>query len=172
MALYEHPSNKGARPTSITGSMLKPPLTGVDECTSWTLTFTEHLRAQANLSCSISLSSPTPAVTIRYVKGNILIQPPIYRPTTFTVQYFDKPGSGKVAKEETKTFEYVGSGWHFEADEVARCIRDGKLQSDTWGHDKSLLLMDVFDEVRPSLYDLPRRCHLTPTPSSGYRSGP
>lgn len=45
-------------------------------------------------------------------------------------------------------FEYVGNGWHFQADEVARSVRDGKLQSDIWTHDKSLLLMDVFDEVR------------------------
>jgi hypothetical protein len=51
-------------------------------------------------------------------------------------------------KEETRRFEYVGVGWHFEADEVARCVRDGKAQSELWGHDKSLLEMEIFDEVR------------------------
>ncbi|KAI0072698.1 NAD(P)-binding protein [Panus rudis PR-1116 ss-1] len=148
LALYEHPSNKKNRPTQITGSILKTPLTGVDSSTSFTLNFTETLRAQAILSCSITLPPPSPGVTIRYRNGNILIQPPIYCPKTFIVQYFDKPGSGFVVKEEKRSFKYIGGGWHYEADEVARCIRDGKVESDTWGHDKSLLLMDVFDEVR------------------------
>lgn len=148
LALYEHPANKNARPTSITGSILKSPLTGVDSSTSFTLNFTEHLKAQAILSCSITLPALAPGVAIRYRNGNILVQPPIFRPTSFTVQYFDKPGSGKVAREETRTVSYPGGAWFYEADEVARCIRDGKLESETWGHDKSLLLMDVFDEVR------------------------
>lgn len=149
LALYEHPANKKALPTSITGSILKSPLTGVDSSTTFTLNFTEHLQAQAILSCSITLPAPTPGVTIRYRNGNILVQPPIYRPLSFTVQYFDKPGSGNVVREETRTFSHVGGGWFYEADEVARGVRDGKLESEMWGHDKSLLLMDVFDEVRP-----------------------
>ena len=148
LALYEHPANKKALPTSISGSMVKTPLTGVDRSTSWTLNFTETLQAQAILSCNITLPSPTPSATIRYRNGNILIQPPIYKPPSFTVQYFDKPGSGKIVREEKKTFEILGGGWHYQADEVARCIRDGKIESDVWSHDKSLLLMDVFDEVR------------------------
>ena len=37
---------------------------------------------------------------------------------------------------------------HFQADEVARCLRDGKLESSVWTHEKSLLEMSVFDEVR------------------------
>lgn len=45
-------------------------------------------------------------------------------------------------------FEYVGGGWHFQADEVARCVRDGKKESALWGHNKSLLEMEIFDEVR------------------------
>jgi predicted dehydrogenase len=148
LGLYEHPANKKAKPTSITGSILKSPLTGVDSSTSFTLNFTEHLQAQAILSCSITLPTMAPGVTMRYRNGNILVQSPIYRPTSFTVQYFDKPGSGKVVREETRTFSHVGGGWYYEADEVARCVRDGKLESETWGHDKSILLMEVFDEVR------------------------
>lgn len=54
-------------------------------------------------------------------------------------------------REEKRVFSHVGGGWHFEADEVARCIRDGKLESELWGHEKSLLIMDVFDEVRFNL---------------------
>lgn len=147
VGLYEHPANKSTRPTSISGSMLKTPLTDVDSSTSFTLNFTETLRAQAILSCSITLPPREPGVTIRYEKGNILIASPIYRPPSFTVQYFDKRGSGNVVREETFKFSHTGGGWYYEADEVARCLRDGKIESEIWGHDKSLLLMDVFDEV-------------------------
>ncbi|KAH8116263.1 NAD-binding protein [Phellopilus nigrolimitatus] len=146
-ALYEHPKNANARP-AISGSMLKTPLTGVDSSTSFTLTFSGGLRAQAVLTCSITLPAPNPGVVIRYRNGSILIAPPIYCPTQFIVQYFDKPGSGKVVREETRHFEYVGKGWHFQADEVARCVREGKLESEIWSHEKSLLEMDIFDEVR------------------------
>ena len=59
-----------------------------------------------------------------------------------------RPALGlEVVKEEKKERDYVGNGWHFEADEVARCVRDGKLESALWSHDKSVLLMETFDEV-------------------------
>ena len=150
LALYEHPSNKNARPSSITGSIVKTPITGVDASTSFTLNFTEHLRAQAILSCSMTVPSAHFGATIRYKNGNVLVKAPIYRPPAFTVQYYDKPG-GDVVREETKAFKYVGGGWHYEADEVARCIRDGKLESDLWGHEKSIIMMEVFDEVGTSI---------------------
>ncbi|KAJ3486810.1 hypothetical protein NLI96_g3983 [Meripilus lineatus] len=148
IGLYEHPSNKNARPSKVTGNIVKTKLTGVDSSTAFVLNFTETLQAQAILSCSITLPPASPGVIIRYRNGNIHISSPIYRPKSFVVQYFDKPGSGVVVKEEKRAFNYVGNGWCYEADEVARCVRDGKLESDLWGHEKSLLLMDVFDEVR------------------------
>lgn len=128
--------------------MLKTPLTGVDSSTSFTLNFTEGLRAQAVLSASITLPATSPGVTIRFRKGNIIIEPQIYSSRKFTVQRFDKPGSGVIVSEDIRHFEYVGKGWHFQADEVARCVRDGKLESGVWTHAHSLLEMDIFDEVR------------------------
>ena len=160
LALYEHPANKKALPTSISASMVKTPLTGVDRSTSWTLNFSETLEAQAILSCSINLPNMQYGATIRYRNGNILVEAPLFRPPSFTVQYFDKPGSGKVVKEEKKTFEHPGGGWFYEADEVARCVRDGKIESETWGHDKSLLLMDAFDEVRHRSWNDVIQCSL------------
>jgi hypothetical protein len=148
MAMYEHPDNKGEDPGHIAASMLKTPITGVDVATTFVLTFNKTLRAQAILSCSITLPAPRPGGCIRFRNGNIVIQAPIYKPGSFTVEYFDQPGSGNVVGRETKEFSYVGGGWHFQADEVARCIRDGKPESSEWGHDKSLLEMRVFDEVR------------------------
>ncbi|KAF6761551.1 hypothetical protein DFP72DRAFT_803397 [Ephemerocybe angulata] len=156
IALYENPANNKAQPTTITGNMLKTPLTGVDSSTAFTLSFSptessgSSLAAQAILSCSITLDAPKPGVTIRFERGTITIDPPIYCPKSFKVSYLNKGNKSGGATQGTleRTFEYVGKGWHFQADEVARCVRDGKLESDSWGHDKSLLEMDIFDEVR------------------------
>ena len=158
MALYEYPTNKATRPAHITGSMVKTPLTGVDASTSWTLSFSPSkdtrstLAAQAILSTNIHVKQHSPAVVIRYQHGVIEIPSPPYAPKGFTVTYFD-PNKDL----ETKEFpvDWQGGGWHFQADEVARCVRDGKLESDLWGWNKSLLEMDVFDEVgfRIHLFD-------------------
>lgn len=136
--------------------MLKTPLTDVDSSVAFSLTFDSDpavasassatgFAAQAVLSCSITLNPVEPGVIIRFERGTILIKPPIFCPKEFTVQYLDK--KGKLVKEEKRVFEYVGGGWHFQADEVARCVRDGKKESLLWGHEKSLLEMSVFDEV-------------------------
>jgi predicted dehydrogenase len=127
--------------------MLKTPLTHVDRNTSFTVTFSSSdLAAQAILSCSINASKMKPSVTIRFERGAIIIGTPIYCPSEFTVQYFGK--DGEVVKEERKAFDHVGGGWHFQADEVARCVREGKKESALWGHNKSLVEMDIFDEVK------------------------
>lgn len=127
--------------------MIKTPITDVDQSTVFSVIFSKgKLAAHASLSCSITLNSTEPGVTIRFQKGNILVKPPIYCPKEFTVQRYDK--SGKVVKEERRVFAYEGGGWHFQADEVARCVRDGKKESSLWSHDKSLVEMSIFDEVR------------------------
>ncbi|KAF8518054.1 NAD(P)-binding protein, partial [Hysterangium stoloniferum] len=147
VALYENIANGRQRPSSIVGSMLKTPITGVDSSTSITLNF-DKLEAQAILTTSITLPSPNPPLTMRFKKGNIIIASPIYCPPSFTVQYFSKPGSGVIVKEETRMFSHTGRGHHFIADAAARSIRDGKIENDTWNLECSLVQMEIFDEVR------------------------
>ena len=133
--------------------MLNTPLTPVDSSTVFSLTFSgSKLAAQAALSCSLTLNPLDPGVTIHFERGTIMISSPIYCPKEFKVQYLGK--NGKIEKEERRVFEYVGGGLHFEADEVARCVRDGKKESALWGHEKSLLEMSIFDEVRRSIRQL------------------
>ncbi|KAG7093979.1 hypothetical protein E1B28_007609 [Marasmius oreades] len=153
ITLFEHPSNNSTKP-SVTGSILKTPITGVDANTSFTLNFSQaNLSAQAVLSCSIN-ANPIGAggngVTIRYEKGIIRVGEPIFCPKSFEVTYLEKDqqGRNRVVKEEKIFFEYRGGGWYFQADEVARCVRDGKIESNVWTHAKSLLQMEIFDEVR------------------------
>ncbi|KAG5642637.1 hypothetical protein DXG03_002475 [Asterophora parasitica] len=147
VALYENPRNKLAHPSNISGTMLKTPLTNVDLNTAFTVTFAAaELAAQAILSCSINVTTQQSGVHIRFERGTITIPAPIFCPKEFTVKFFGK--DGPIIKEERKVYDYVGGGWHFQADEVARCVRDGKKESDLWGHNKSLVEMEIFDEVR------------------------
>jgi len=147
IALYEHPDNERARPSNITGAMVKTPITNVDSSTVFILDF-QPIQAQAILSCGITITYPNPSVTIRFRNGNILLHGPPFKPTSLTIQHFDKAGSAKIVREEKKEFSFEGGGWQFQADEVAKCVRDGKLESELWSHDKSLLEMEIFDTVR------------------------
>ena len=36
----------------------------------------------------------------------------------------------------------------WEADEAGRCLRDGKLESETMGWEESIVIMETMDEVR------------------------
>lgn len=96
-------------------------------------------------------------MTIRFRAGNILVFGPPYKPTSLTIQYLEKPGSSDVAKEvqysnSTSFLDggigFEGGGWHFQADDVARSVRDGKKESGLWGLEKSIVEMEIFDEVR------------------------
>lgn len=147
IALYERPTNDRLEQPTVSASMVKTPITGVDRSTCFTLTF-PALAAQAQLSCNINLPSSRTSATLRFRNGNIVIPEPLYRPRCFTVQYFDKPGSGNATHEGTTHFEYFGAGLQYQADEVARSVRDGKRESSVWGHDKTLLAMEIFDEVK------------------------
>ncbi|KAI0320876.1 hypothetical protein OF83DRAFT_1052271 [Amylostereum chailletii] len=146
IALYEYSANNKGTP-SVSASIIKTRITGVDRNTSFTLNFPD-IDAQAVLSCSINLPATPIGATIRFRNGNIIIPHPLYCPKEYTVQYFDKPGGNEVYKQVTTKVPYVGMGLHFEADELARCVRDGKLESELWGHNKTLLAMTVYDEVR------------------------
>jgi hypothetical protein len=163
IALYEHPGNNCAKPSNIAGAMLKTSLTNVDRNTSFTVTWSlPDFSAQAVLSCSINAHAHETAVIINFERGAIKIPSPIFCPKEFIVQRH-----GQVMQEERKSYEYTGGGWHFQADEVARCLRDGKRESSLWGHDKSLLQMEIFDEVTLGLSILEHAIEIIVGSSSG-----
>jgi hypothetical protein len=80
-------------------------------------------------------------------KAILLITGPPYKPTTFHIVPHPNPGAIK----ERQTFNYPGhpgGSMHYEADECARCIRDGKLESVRMPHEESRVVQSWFDEVR------------------------
>lgn len=82
-----------------------------------------------------------PCARIMGTKGEIQIAHPPYRPTKFSIL---KRGEKPVERE----FPIPGDGKFYEADETARCIRDGKLESGTFPLEESLLIMRDMDRVR------------------------
>jgi hypothetical protein len=75
---------------------------------------------------------------------------PTFAPESYTI-YEKYQGYEEIhSKEaETKTFKiHHGRGMHYQADYVARSIRDGKLECEHCDHAESRIVMQVFDKVR------------------------
>lgn len=43
--------------------------------------------------------------------------------------------------------EMEGNGYNYEAQEVMRCIREGKIESDLWGHSQTLKLLGIVERA-------------------------
>lgn len=99
-------------------------------------------------------------VTIYGNKGRIRIPHPVCSPVQFGVTIDATatneevpPSNGqnhKPGQEEIHKFDIPGNakGYIWEADEVARCIASGRLESKRMPHSETILMMEVFDEIR------------------------
>ncbi|KAF8581454.1 NAD-binding protein [Ramaria rubella] len=146
LALYQNPDNAHTPPAVINGSMLKTPRTGVDVFTSWTLDFPK-LGARANLTCNLSVLNAPEPVRIQGTNGEIVIRGAPARPTALIIRR-KKEGSRDFEPDEIHEFPIQGVGLHWEADGVARSLRDGETESLRVPHEQSVLAMKIFDEVR------------------------
>jgi predicted dehydrogenase len=148
------PPSQRKPPSSIQSSMVKYPATGADENTSILLTFptttpnndrrTSHAIAMTAFAVD-SHPQGTPSVRIQGTKGEIQIIGPAYRPVKYRVVPQDE---SKQIREVECDFPAGGHGMYWEADEVARCLRDGKLESEGMPWEESIVIMEVMDEVR------------------------
>lgn len=97
-------------------------------------------------------SAAGPACRIQGTKGEIQVIGPLYRPTEYRViKIGGKKGEVEVVHCEIpkdKERDNWGHGMYWEADEAARCLRDGKLESEGLGWEESTVIMEVMDEVR------------------------
>ena len=132
--------------------MSKYAKTGADEKTSILLTFPSaphgsheaHGIALTNFRVATDVdgkSTAKPAIRIQGSKGEIQVDGPAYRPTTWRVIW-------KTGGVEEKNDEIPGHGMFWEADEAARCLRDGKGESEGLGWEESIIIMETMDEVR------------------------
>jgi predicted dehydrogenase len=89
-----------------------------------------------------------PAIRIQGTKGEIQVDHPAYRPERFRVIPGRKDDQPLTIREVHCPFPGNGHGMYWEADEAARCIKEGKIESDTMPWEESVLVMEVIDEVR------------------------
>ncbi|KAL1869281.1 hypothetical protein Plec18167_007947 [Paecilomyces lecythidis] len=163
--LYHTLSREQRKPPSKISAHLTPyHLTGADEATTILLSFPTttpsngpapgqsqavamtHLRVATDPD---EKNSARPAIRIQGTKGEIQVDGPAFRPETYRV-IPKKPENGDAlpVREIQCSFPGNGKGMYWEADEVARCVRDKKLESEGMPWEESIVIMEVMDEVR------------------------
>jgi predicted dehydrogenase len=124
-------------PPSRIVALIEPAFTGVDGQTS--ILFGYDSGAQAVLTCTSLAKSPTRAAIVG-TEARIEIDGDFYTPGSFSL--ITRMG------EQTRFDEpYEGHGLWYEADEVARCLREGLLESPSMPLDESVSIMETIDAV-------------------------
>ncbi len=128
-------------------------LTGADETTSIILQFPQH-KSHGIALTSFRVSSDIDgkgsagaAIRVQGSEGEIQVLGPAYCPLAYrvvkkdgTVQEVDCP----IPKDPESGW---GQGMFWEADECARCLRDGAKESRTLPWSESLVIMEVMEET-------------------------
>ena len=127
------------RPSRVM-ALVDPTFTGVDGQAS--MLFGYENGAQAILTCTSSARTPTRAC-ISGTLARIEIGGDFYAPTSFTM-------ITRNGEEQVFEFSTQGRGLHYQAEEVARCIELGLLESPVLGLDETLAIMETMDEILKS----------------------
>ena len=118
-------------------SMIDPAFTGVDAQTS--MLFGYESGAQSVLTCTLRAKSPTSA-SIVGTEARIEIEGVFYAPTS--VSLIPRDGEPTVVLSE-----HQGRGLRHQADEVARRIAAGELESPLMSLDETISIMETMDTV-------------------------
>ena len=94
----------------------------------------------ASLYTAVRTNTPHDAL-IMGTKGSIKINSPWWKPTALTLLV---DGADPAVIE----LPYEGNGYNYEAAEVGRCLRAGKLESDQMPLDETLAIMRTLDQIR------------------------
>ncbi|KAI9147213.1 NADP:D-xylose dehydrogenase [Paramyrothecium foliicola] len=145
------PASKKDKPVTL--AAVNKYRTGIDDSVAVMC----HFRASSAVGvCTTSLRTATDtakennavAIRIHGSKGEIAIQHPAYRPEGFTIIQQGGATTGfSAATLNEEAGKQTGDGFFWEADEVARCIRDGKTESTVVPLEESLAIMEVMSET-------------------------
>ncbi|TGO16746.1 hypothetical protein BTUL_0024g00140 [Botrytis tulipae] len=147
---------------SVLAAVQKYEKTGVDEQTSIILQFpknksvgiaTTGMRVATQPDAHGEASKDeAPTIRIQGTKGEIQVFGPAYRPLRYKVlKNANEAGQFKTVDCEIPQDPERGNWGHgmaWEADEVGRCLRDGKKESEGLDWRESEAIMRVMDEVR------------------------
>jgi hypothetical protein len=102
-------------------------------------------------SKKVTNPSESTTISIHSTHGDLNLFGPAFSPDRYTIipnETGIKAGLKAVSVSSSSHPTSGGRGMYWEADEAARCIRDGKLQSSEIDWEESILIMEVMDEVR------------------------
>jgi predicted dehydrogenase len=119
-------------------AMADPAFTGVDAQTSMVFGYVGG--AQAVLTCTLRADSPTRA-SIVGTDARIEVEGNFYAPTAVTLV----PRSGRPTRLQPT---HRGHGLRHQADEVARCLAAGLLESSVMPLAESITIIETMDRVR------------------------
>ncbi len=112
--------------------------TGVDEQAAMVLGYPGG--ELAVLHTAVRTTTPQEA-TIMGTDGWIRIHPRWWIPDTMTIH----PAGGAP---QTVQVPFIGNGYNYEAAEVHRCLREGRLESEIMPLDETLAIMETMDRIR------------------------
>lgn len=128
--------------------------TGADEMTSFILQFAKHKSMGIGMT-GFRVGSGVdyeftggPAIRIQGSLGEIQVLGPAFKPSAY--QIIMRDGCGQITTVQCPIPKDAdrgnwGHGMYWEADECARCIRDGKLESHIIPLDESIVVMEIMD---------------------------
>ena len=111
--------------------------TGVDEQGAIVLGYEQG--KMAVLTMAIRAELPQEAYIVG-TKGRICIHSPWWKSKRITLLV------GK--REEAYDFSFEGNGLNYEAEEVMKCLREGKRESDIMPLNETLAVMKILDQIR------------------------
>lgn len=129
--------------------------TGSDDNTTVVVSFPKH-KTMGVATTSLRVASDIdeqgtagPPIRIQGTEGEIQVMGPAYRPLQYRVVRKANPGKLEVVdcpipKDPARDW---GHGMFWEADECARCLRDGRVESATMPWEESLVVMEVMEEA-------------------------
>ena len=112
--------------------------TGVDEQSAMVLGYADG--QLASLSCAVRTQTPQQTFIVG-TKGRIKIHSPFWKGTAATISIED--GEDRMVEMPLE-----GNGYNYQAREVMKCLRAGKLESDIMPLNETLLIMKTMDEIR------------------------
>lgn len=143
LTLYQHPTNARSKP-DFTASFTRSELTGVDDSV---VIVGNYPKVGATGIASTTLKAKTSssyAVLIQGEKGDIRIPPMTMNPSRFFIELH-----GEGSREVSMPHPGGGLGFFYEADAAARCLRDGKKETEECSLEKdTLFVMQLLDDLR------------------------
>lgn len=118
-------------------ALVDPAFSGVDGQASMLFGYAHG--AQAVLTCTSSARTATRAC-VSGTEARIEIDGDFYAPSSFTL-------ITRGGDEQRFDFATRGRGLHYEAHEVASCLRDGKIESSVMPLDESVSIMETMESV-------------------------